>query len=95
MILSALAAEHLTLEPNSVTKTHLAGRMVPQSGANLAKIGELFSGFLAGKNITLVTKGSSVQPDGSDGPVDWLSEAFKTLELEVTLPGEKFEVSGS
>jgi hypothetical protein len=88
-LLLALAAEHLTLAPNSATKSHLSGRMVPQSGPDLDKMGVLFSNFLAGKNQTLITKGRSVQPDGSDGSVGWLSEAFKTLELEVVLPGEK------
>ncbi|KAJ7594702.1 hypothetical protein C8J56DRAFT_446479 [Mycena floridula] len=87
-----LTASHLFLTANSQTRTHLSGRMIPQSGDDLEVIGELFSKFLAGENQTLTTKGNSVQPDGSDGPVSWLSTAFKTLELDVTLPGQKFEV---
>lgn len=66
--------------------------MIPQSGSNLDTIGELFSKFLAGENQTLITKGASVQPDGSSGPVSWLTTAFKTLSIPVVLPGQKFKV---
>lgn len=30
--------------------------------------------------------------DGSSAPVSWLSTAFKTLSLDVILPGQKFDV---
>ncbi|KAF9051008.1 hypothetical protein BDZ89DRAFT_1056905 [Hymenopellis radicata] len=90
--LGPLSASNLFLTANAATRTHLSGRIVPQSGGDLDNVGVLFSDFLAGKNSTLLTKGDSVQPDGSSGPVGWLSTAFKTLELSVTLPGEKFDV---
>ena len=73
----------------------MSGRIVPQRGGDLDTLGKLFSAFLAGENSTLVAKGESVQPDGSSGPVSWLSAAFKTLELQVVLPGQKFEVSST
>lgn len=88
----ALSATNLVLKANSVAATHLSGRIVPQSGNDLAVMGKLFSQFLNGQNITLQTTGDSVQPGGSNGPVDWLSTAFKTLTLDVILPGEKLEV---
>lgn len=66
--------------------------MVPQTGADLDTIGKLFSAFLAGENQTLSVKGQSVQPSGSSQPVSWLSTAFQTLTLQVTLPGQKFTV---
>lgn len=78
--------------PNAVSTTQLSGRIVPQTGNNLDVLGELFSGFLAGQNLTLVTKGESVQPPGSSQPVDWLTTAFQSLSLEVILPGEKLQV---
>lgn len=37
----------LALAPNSVTATHLAGRIIPQSGSDLDTVGTLFSKFLA------------------------------------------------
>lgn len=89
----ALSGDHLFLAANSQTATHLSGRIIPQSGSDLDTIGVLFSRFLAGENQTLTTKGDSVQPDGSSQPVTWLSDAFKTLSLEVILPGQKFDVS--
>lgn len=67
--------------------------MIPQSGSGLSTIGKLFSEYLAADNITLNVQGDSVQPPGANGPVTWLSTAFKTLTLDVTLPGEKFDVS--
>ena len=67
--------------------------MLPQTGNDLDNLGILFSNFLDGKDQKLMTKGDSVQPSGSDGPVTWLSTAFKTLSLEVTLPGQKSDAS--
>lgn len=87
-----LSAKNLFLAAASQTRSHLSGRIQPQSGNDLANLGILFSKFLAGENQTLVTKGESVQPDGSNGPVTWLSAAFKTLSLDVILPGQKFDV---
>jgi len=89
---AALSASNLSLNPISVSKTHLSGRIVPQNGSNLNVIGTLFSQFLSGENVTLRTRGDSVQPPGASGPVDWLSAAFKTLTLDVILPGEKLQV---
>lgn len=87
-----LSASHLFLTASSITSTHLTGRIIPQSGTDLNNMGELFSKYLAGENQTLVTKGDTVQPDGSNQPVIWLSDAFKTLSLEVILPGQHFDV---
>ncbi|KAG5653629.1 hypothetical protein H0H81_011855 [Sphagnurus paluster] len=91
-LVGPLTGKNLYLAPNSQTTNHLSGRIQPQSGKDLENIGVLFSKFLAGENQTLIVKGESVQPDGSNGPVTWLSTAFKTLELEVILPGQKFDV---
>ncbi|KAF8160985.1 hypothetical protein B0H34DRAFT_699004 [Crassisporium funariophilum] len=91
-LVGPLSGQNFALRPNAVTVSHLSGRIIPQSGSNLDVLGELFSGFLAGQNLTLITKGDSVIPTGSDQPVDWLSTAFKTLALEVILPGEKLQV---
>ena len=90
---SALSGDDLVLTPQSTTKTHLSGRMIPQSGDDLNVVGQLFTDFLAGKNQTLTVKGDSVQPPGTSSPVTWLSTAFKTLELSVILPGEVSTVS--
>lgn len=89
-MIKALSATGLVLKPNAVASTHLSGRIVPQSGDNLAVMGTLFSKFLNGENVTLQTTGESVQPGGAT--VDWLSTAFKTLTLDVILPGEKLAV---
>ncbi|KAF9007982.1 hypothetical protein BDQ17DRAFT_1388900 [Cyathus striatus] len=91
-LIGPLSTTNLSLQASSVTKTHLSGRIIPQANSDLATMGKLFSSFLAGENQTLETQGDSVQPSGSNGPVDWLSTAFKTLRLDVTLPGEKIDV---
>jgi hypothetical protein len=89
---SALSGNNLFLAPGSQTALHLSGRITPKSGSELDTIGELFTNYLQVKNQTLSVAGSFVQPSGSSGPVSWLSTAFKTLVLEVTLPGQKFDV---
>ncbi|KAI0321180.1 hypothetical protein OF83DRAFT_1280620 [Amylostereum chailletii] len=91
-LVGPLSGDHLVLAPETTTKTHLSGRIVPQSGDDLNTIGQLFTDYLAGKNQTLKVKGDSVQPSGAGGPVNWLSTAFKTLELDVTLPGQVFTI---
>ncbi|KAF4598358.1 hypothetical protein EYR38_006760 [Pleurotus pulmonarius] len=85
-----LSGSGLFLAAGSVTPLPLTGRIIPQSGSDLQTIGKLFSGFLAGQNQTLVAKGDFIQP--GDSAVGWLSDAFKTLELSVTLPGQISEV---
>ena len=87
----ALSTTSLTLAPLSVTKAHLSGRITPKSGDELVGIGKLFSQFLAGQNQTLSVQGVSVQPSGTTA-VGWLSSAFKTLTLQVILPGQMYQV---
>ncbi|KAF5389363.1 hypothetical protein D9757_004389 [Collybiopsis confluens] len=92
VLVGPLSASNLFLAASSETTTHLSGRIVPLSGSDLDTIGQLFSDYLAGKNSSLIVKGVSVQPSGSSGTVTWLSNAFQTLSLDVTLPGQKFNV---
>ena len=77
-----------------MNKAHLSGRIEPKSGGELANIGKLFSQFLAGQNQTLSVQGDFVQPSGTTS-VGWLSSAFKTLILPITLPGQIYQVSFS
>lgn len=90
VLIGPLSGNHLVLPPQSTVVEHLSGRIVPQSGSDLDTIGVLFSHYLAGDNQTLAVKGDSVNP--GDGEVTWLSNAFKTLELSVVLPGQTFKV---
>ncbi|KAG6820875.1 hypothetical protein H0H93_010219 [Arthromyces matolae] len=78
-----LSGKNVYLAAGSQTTTHLSGRLIPQSGADLDNMGILFSTYLTGENQTLIAKGSSVQPRGSNEPVTWLSTAFQSLSLEV------------
>lgn len=87
-----LTASDLVLPPESSVTSHLSGQMIPQSGSGLGTIGKLFSSYLAADNITLNVQGDTVQPPGANGPVTWLSTAFKTLTLDVILPGKKFDI---
>ncbi|KAI9463679.1 hypothetical protein BJY52DRAFT_1404720 [Lactarius psammicola] len=85
-VIGPLSTTSLVLAPESVTNAHLSGRITPKSGSDLNAVGKLFSQFLAGQNQTLSVQGESVQPTGT-GAVGWLSSAFKTLTLQVILPG--------
>lgn len=82
------------LAADTTTSTHLTGRIIPQSGNDLNVIGTLFSNFLAGKNQTLQVEGNTVDPNGNGQTVNWLSQAFQTLTLDVILPGKVFKVKG-
>ena len=89
---TALSGKNFFLAPETTTNLHLSGRITPKSGDDLDVMGELFTNYLHAENQTLTVQGESVQPSGSNGPVAWLSTAFKTLTLKVTLPGERFDV---
>ncbi|TFK54041.1 hypothetical protein OE88DRAFT_1732763 [Heliocybe sulcata] len=91
-LIGPLSGSNLYLAPDATTSSHLSGRIIPQSGSDLDSIGTLFSRFLAGDNQTLTVRGDSVQPSDSGEPVTWLSDAFKTLELQVVLPGQKYTI---
>lgn len=66
----------------------MSGEIEPPSGADLLEIDKLFSQYVSGANQTLNVVGDSVEPSGAgSAPIEWLSTAFKTLELNVTLPG--------
>jgi hypothetical protein len=54
-------------------------------------MGKLFTQFLAGQNQTLTVQGNFVQPSGT-ALIGWLSDAFKTLTLQVILPGHIYQV---
>ncbi|KAL1718757.1 hypothetical protein EV715DRAFT_290908 [Schizophyllum commune] len=86
-----LSGEGLVLAPQSKTTKHMAGRITPKSDDELDTIGDLFTRYLQAENISLTAQGDTVMPDGSN-EIEWLSDAFKTLELEVTLQGESFDI---
>ncbi|KAI0268735.1 hypothetical protein BC834DRAFT_651204 [Gloeopeniophorella convolvens] len=93
-VIGPLSTTGLVLVPESVTKAHLSGRITPKSGGDLDTTGKLFSQYLAGQNQTLSVQGDSVQPSGG-ATVTWLSTAFKTLTLQVILPGHVYQIIDS
>ncbi|KAH9038716.1 hypothetical protein EDB85DRAFT_2072661 [Lactarius pseudohatsudake] len=93
-VIGPLSTTSLALAPESVTNAHLSGRITHKSGSDLNVVGKLFSQFLAGKNQTLSVQGDSVQPTGT-GAVGWVSSAFKTLMLQVILPGHVYQIIDS
>ncbi|KAL1699067.1 hypothetical protein EV121DRAFT_296530 [Schizophyllum commune] len=86
-----LSGQGLILAPQSATTKHMTGRFTPKSDDELDTIGDLFMRYLQAENISLTAQGDTVMPDGSS-EIEWLSDAFKTLELEVTLLGESFDI---
>ncbi|KAI8340946.1 hypothetical protein BC941DRAFT_347764 [Chlamydoabsidia padenii] len=82
-----LSASPGNFAPAGASKISMSGSMVPQDTAHgLAMIKEVFVNYLSAKNSVLSVKGSSAS--GPAGQVGWLTEAFKTLNIEnVILPG--------
>lgn len=73
--------------------TTLEGEITFKSGRDLQNTGILFSNFLQGKAQIIEVRGVSVvtQANGNQ-PVNWLSAAFKTLTLQVSLPGHIYQL---
>ncbi|KAI0305626.1 hypothetical protein B0F90DRAFT_1815219 [Multifurca ochricompacta] len=90
-VIGPLSTTSLSLAPESVTTAHLSGRITPKSGGDLDTVGTLFAQFLSGQNQTLSVQGDFVQPPGA-AAVRWLSGAFKTLTLQVILPGHVYKI---
>ncbi|KAL0135826.1 hypothetical protein V8B55DRAFT_1171734 [Mucor lusitanicus] len=65
----------------------MKGRLVHQDSAEgIAAVTEVFENFLSANSSTLSVKG--VSASGPNGVVQWLSAAFKTINIEnVVLPG--------
>ncbi|KAF9992742.1 hypothetical protein BGZ80_003570 [Entomortierella chlamydospora] len=75
----------LTLQPNANSPLSLEGSMTKQTtDAGLEALGKLFNLVLSGGSPALTVQGKSVTP--ASGPVSWLSSAFSSLALNVTLP---------
>ncbi|KAG0342717.1 hypothetical protein BG000_002062 [Podila horticola] len=75
----------MSLLPNSVSPVNMAGTLTRQtSQEGLAALGDLFRVTLAGGSPSLIVKGKSVTPPS--GPVSWLSQAFGSLTMNVSLP---------
>ncbi|CAD6973942.1 unnamed protein product [Tilletia controversa] len=89
----SVTANDLFLAPKTSNTVDLNGFIQQQSGQDLENVGDLFSNFLAGKSQALTIKGINViSPAQPGSPVKWLTAAFKTLNLNVTLPGRQFNV---
>ncbi|RUP43844.1 hypothetical protein BC936DRAFT_136643 [Jimgerdemannia flammicorona] len=87
-LLGPLAASSVTIPPSGKISFSMVGRLIPQSSANdLAAIQTVFDNYLAGKNTIVSVVGAGAA--GATGDVSWLSEAFKSLKLETSLPGGK------
>lgn len=83
-----IGTQNLFLALLSTTFATITGLFEPQSGDGIRTTGILFSEFLQGHNQTIQATGVSViTPAQPNSPVDWLSAAFRTLTIDVLLPG--------
>ncbi|KAG0047892.1 hypothetical protein BGZ89_004759 [Linnemannia elongata] len=75
----------LKLLPSGQTPIAMEGTLTKQtSEAGLKALGDMFRLALNGGTPNLIVKGKSVTP--ASGPVSWLSSAFSSLTMNVTLP---------
>jgi hypothetical protein len=82
--LGTVTAEGVNLRKgdNNIT---LKGTLIPQNdNASLAKVSTLFSNYVSGAVSNTSALGISCAPDGVN-PITWLSEGFKTVNLNVAL----------
>ncbi|OAQ30530.1 hypothetical protein K457DRAFT_18046 [Linnemannia elongata AG-77] len=75
----------LALQPSATTPIAMEGTLTKQtSEAGLKALGDMFRLALNGGSPNLIVRGKSVTP--ASGPVSWLSSAFSSLTMNVTLP---------
>ncbi|GAA6027071.1 hypothetical protein JCM8097_006088 [Rhodosporidiobolus ruineniae] len=88
-----VSGKGLTLPPKSTVSLPLEGTIIYRDdAAGLAALGEVFSQFLLGEDVPLEVTGDSVVTPAQSSPVSWLSAAFKTLTLNVSLPGHQYDI---
>jgi hypothetical protein len=93
LLVGPVSGKGLTLPPKTTTELPLTGTIIYRDdAAGTAALGEVFSMFLLGENVPLTVTGDSVITPAQRTPVTWLSAAFKTLVLNVTLPGYVFTI---
>ncbi|KAM0789126.1 hypothetical protein ACM66B_003180 [Microbotryomycetes sp. NB124-2] len=87
-------ATDLTLPAKSVTEEALTGTIIHRDvGPGTESLGEVFTTFLMGQTVNLTVTGNEVvSPAQPRKPVSWLSEAFKSLVLNVALPGKQSKI---
>ncbi|TKY86943.1 hypothetical protein EX895_004231 [Sporisorium graminicola] len=83
----------LFLPAKATSNATLEGAITAKSGNDLKNTGILFSNFLQGKTQIIQVRGDSVvtRANGNQ-PVRWLSAAFRTLTLDVALPGHIYKI---
>ncbi|KAF9956522.1 hypothetical protein BGZ65_002641, partial [Modicella reniformis] len=75
----------LKLMPGGITPIAMEGTLTKQTSKDgLNALGDMFRMALNGGSPNLIVKGKSVTP--ASGPVSWLSSAFGSLAMNVTLP---------
>ncbi|CAO0800868.1 unnamed protein product [Mucor circinelloides] len=81
------SAGNAVFPPQGTANLAMKGRLVHQDSAEgIAAVTEVFENFLSANSSTLSVKG--VSASGPNGVVQWLSAAFKTINIEnVVLPG--------
>lgn len=88
-----IVGKNLFLAEMTTTKEHLDGNIIRQTGDGIRTTGILFSQYLQGVNQTLQVQGDYVIPPAQPNrPVNWLTTAFKTLTLNVILPGMRYTI---
>ena len=92
--MGTIHSSNLFIAGQSTTATMLHGFLTHKSGkSEIQAAGKLFSQYLQGKDSALNVQGDSVVTRANGNkPVKWLSKAFKTLTLHLTLPGHIYEI---
>ncbi|CEG75653.1 hypothetical protein RMATCC62417_10662 [Rhizopus microsporus] len=86
--LGVVSGENVNLQQGD-NNILLKGTLIPHNDtASLDKIGTLFSNYMAGLSSNTSAVGMSCAPDGVH-PIGWLSEGFKTVQLNVALAADK------
>lgn len=86
--LGVVSGENVNLQQGD-NNILLKGTLIPHNDtASLDKIGTLFSNYMAGLSSNTSAVGISCAPDGVH-PIGWLSEGFKTVQLNVALAADK------
>ncbi|KAI8873166.1 hypothetical protein GQ42DRAFT_118311 [Ramicandelaber brevisporus] len=85
-IVGEVGANSMTIQPVSDSSITLNGRLLPQTESDKLKaVGNLMDKYLSGVTQPMQSKGLGVVTGNST--VSWLNTAFKTLQLNLDLPG--------
>ncbi|KAI8872894.1 hypothetical protein GQ42DRAFT_118751 [Ramicandelaber brevisporus] len=88
LFLGTASGSNVELKPGADNPMKMSGVLVAHSAqGELDQLSTMLTDFLDGKDTAVTIVGDTVIPPGASSPPSWLTKAFRSLAIPLTLPG--------